>query len=168
MNNAERNAAMYRLRGEGLTLAQIGARFGMTRQAVEQNLRVHTRKTGDPEHPTVFNRQGQEAFTLRAQGLSWGEVGRRLGVSWICALQRGRRYAESHGLTLPQVRAPMPHATPDKNRSAYEMRERGMPWRTIGEALEYNPYPMQRACNAARTHAQQHGLTWPITPKETP
>jgi hypothetical protein len=36
--DAERDAEMVRLRAEGLTLAEIGRRFGLTRQAVQKAL----------------------------------------------------------------------------------------------------------------------------------
>lgn len=92
----------------------------------------------------------RECYALRRAGLSWCDVGSRLGVS--VARAKARKFAESEGLPWP-VPVPRKHT----GKASYDMRARGLSWDDIRLDLEVvDPRGL------ARLYALGVGEPWPI------
>lgn len=82
MTKAERTKEYKRLYDQGLTLAQIAERFGVTRQAVHMNLKRHFPEGADGYVPNkklvnaIYPRLAQE---LANRGMRIGDLGAVIG-----------------------------------------------------------------------------------------
>lgn len=78
------------LYGQGWTLRQIAAKFGLTETTVSDQLRragVIMRPGGPPGHPAST----EQILELRDQGLTWNEVAQRVDMTVSGVWSRCRR-----------------------------------------------------------------------------
>lgn len=159
----KRNAEMHRLRENGWRLEDIGKRYGLTREGARRAILLHCHATNAPPPVLPASLDLADAARLRQQGLSWRAVGERLGCDADTACRWGTTHAKQAGITLPKI--VHPHAQPERNRAAYEMRLTGTTWTVIGKSFGIVNNPAQHAQGHARRHANRHNLPWP--PKVT-
>lgn len=147
-----RVAESVRLRKQGLTLAQIGATIGVSREMIRQYLSM-TDDAPAVEHVAALRRKKRIADQWdlfkesHAGGMSDQAIGRLFDVSaYKVGVTRRAAGAGRNDLGLGP-----------KYQRAYELRLEGHTWRVIGEMLS-----IANACKYATMWSGRHNLLWPI------
>lgn len=181
------------LYGLGLSMREVGEKFGVTPMPIRNVLYSHgvkIRRKGWTKQLDSYAERDARVVESYKTGKSMEDVGRQFGISRERVRQvlrrsgyqgvntyKGRQFVERIetkceycGKTIFRVPSKvhlkfcskmcMNFGTENpEGKKAYRMREEGLIWREIQEALG-----LSNACQTARLWAFRHGEPWPIEP----
>jgi transcriptional regulator len=143
------------LREQGLSWPEIGHDlycFPEEAASAADVWRKHTGKPPEPWHPMREPRPeevGAKAHALRAQGLTWREVGRELGCSRTTAKKLWTEHTGKPPAKDRRKQEPTPEVL-ERGDKAHEMRALGLSWEQIARALKCFPGQASQAASIWR------------------
>lgn len=160
--------AAYKLRLKGLLWNEVGAKINLHSPnaigIVMRYARKYAERNDLPWPPKIDVAQrpipegGEQAYNLRAERLSWLEVGRRTGLG-SKARGRAERYAQI-------TSSPWPIVSMTMAETAYQIKHEnpGMPWKTVAKRVGYAH--SHHAGTAARRVACAKAAGWMLDFKD--
>ena len=147
---------------QGKTLQQIADRYGVSKQAVHNNLQkqnIKMRKAKDYPRPSIYSEKERKIWTKKAEiGLNPSEIAKVLGVT-------ASRATIQRALTDQGIEFQKNLRNDTVSERCYELRKTGLMWHQVAEQMTLEtgrPFNWANTCANARGYAIRRGFLWPF------
>lgn len=172
---AQRGAAPYRLRDNGLGWDEVARQTGIPVREVRVVAEAYAKSKNLPWPIKLMARQQEaaraekaaQAYSLRAEHeKDWDDIAAELGWSHNTIRELAREHANKHNLDWPVVLNPITQEERlARGKEAYEKRLNDRAeWEIIGDQLGLAPSTVYKW---ARIYAEENDLQWPVWTADT-